>query len=291
MPHTQKFRQAQWRSLTWIYWSHTPSGESTQNLYYSAGVPRPDTDPQTYDTRNPGPGNSGTTKSTTAVGKWNFTFRGAMAATNCALPNSSNTITREVNVMTCEPKWSKIGNPPVTHHLPATTIQLYIPMGMWSVMVYGPNGDDNGPAVQSVNDWNSILAGVGPQFQITDTPCGSGAECVWMEETTDPISGCASFTGGVPNYGTGVMTTSSTIKFPSGTWSSASSDRLRRSVGHELGHALGMTENTCTGADSIQGTTTSCTSLGTLSPTPTAQDNAQTTTSPYGGGPETVRAF
>lgn len=149
----------------------------------------------------------------------------------------------------------------------------------------------SGPAVLAANSWNSILDGVGPEFQVTDIPCGSGPDCIWMEETTDSIDGCAALVGGTPNYSTGEMVASSTMKLPASTWDDASAARLQRTVAHELGHALGMNHNTCTGNQSVESIVSSCTNASGMSIEPTLQDALQTTTSPYGNGQEKVCGF
>jgi hypothetical protein len=194
-----------------------------------------------------------------------------------------------VNAMYCEPKWQKIGNPTNTHHLPAQTIELYVPPSMWSRMV---GASWNGPAVQAANDWTTALTGLGPSVQVVSTPCSGGA-CVLMEEFAGSIPGCADYTGGVPNYSTGVMVTASTMRFPQATWQTASDARLRRSVGHELFHGFGGDglHNTCTGMQSIHGTNPSCSNISGLSQEPTAQDSRQARTSPYGNGQEKVCGF
>jgi len=283
---------SEYRWITYIVWEPTPPG----GLNYYAGGPATATDTQTYDTRNPGSGNSGTFRDLAGVGKWTLDVHGTMYTTPCLYPTASTTVRQQVNVMTCQPKWAKIGNPAKTHHLPATTIYIFVPESMYTRLV-GNNSD--GPAVQAANDWSTILDGVGPQFEVTDVDCGSGPNCISLEETNDSIAGCAAWQGGLPNYSTGEITSSSsTMKFPAATWANASDERLRRTINHELGHGLGMEHNHpqnnqpgCTGAESIMGAQSSCTTLGTLSATPTTQDSLQTTTSPYGNDEETVCAF
>jgi hypothetical protein len=279
----------EWYYPVRIQWTSQPAGGSTSTFQFYGPWPPPEVDPQSYDSRNPGSGN-GTEQiySASGAGRQTFTFQGVLNGTDCSFSPYSNQITKYVNVMTCEPKWAKIGSPAKTHHLAPTKIYIYIPTSMWSVLV----ANDDGPAVQAKDDWNATLNGTGLEFEITDTSCGSGGNCIYVEETNDSITGCAAFTGGVPNYSTGEIANPSTIKFPAATWDDASAERLRRTMNHEFGHALGMDENTtCSGADSIMGPSSSCTTLGTLSPTPTLQDALQTTTSPYGSGVETKCGF
>ena len=160
-----------------------------------------------------------------------------------------------IHAVSCQPQWYRVGNPLVTVHLPATTVYVNVAPNMWDTMV-GANGD--GPAVQAANDWTGQLSGTGVSIEIVDWDCGTGGDCINMQTTTDPMSGCARFDRGATNFSTGFLESSSTIAFPAATWSGESSSRLRRSVAHELAHALGLNDNAnCSTANSIMATATS----------------------------------
>jgi hypothetical protein len=159
---------------------------------------------------------------------------------------------------------------------------------MWNRMV---GANNTGPAKQAETAWNTAMQGFGPQVEVVNVDCGTGGDCVKMEETTQQLDGCADFTPGHIDSSTGLIDLASTMRFPQGTWQNASDARLQRSVEHELAHGFGMMHNYCTGADSITGAQSSCTSITGLAQTPTAQDVAQVASSPYGNGQERTCGF
>ena len=194
---------------------------------------------QDYDTRAPNGGYGSLSKTPGITGTYRIDFQTHFDFTNCQIqPTTSAVVSTVFHVVPCEPEWYLAGNPSVQVHLPRSTITLYVPPAMWSKMV-GTNIPATGPAALAVSDWNTKMAGTGLTIEIDNAPCGSGGDCIEMETTNDSIDGCAEFAPSSINLTTGEIQGASAMRFPASTWAAASDARLRRTVAHELGHALG----------------------------------------------------
>jgi hypothetical protein len=154
----------------------------------------------------------------------------------------------EVKVLACQPNW-------LSEHVPATTVRLYIPPGLWDTLV-GPS--DNLAASQAVGDWNDVLGGTGVTIQITDQPCGTGGDCINMSTVSPTVlgNGCADFTAG--QAVSGVISAASSMRLGDTYVANATQARLRRTIAHELAHALGMHHNSCNLASSLMSAPTVC---------------------------------
>jgi hypothetical protein len=198
---------------------------------------------------------------------------------------SENTVT--VHAVACQPAWNNVGNPSVTTHLPPTTISLYIPPDMWDRMV----GAGDGPAIDAIMAYNNLSSQTGVTIEETDTPCGTGGNCIEMGWTTDTLSGCAVFTPSSINLSTGEIQAKSTMILRD-TWANATDDRLQRTVAHELGHAFGLNHNACNVPDSIMSIPTSCTQTDSgMTLVPTTTDILPTTSSTFGNHVQAVCGF
>jgi hypothetical protein len=204
------------------------------------GAVSPQGQVQSLDTRIPsGTTSTGVSWLATQLGQHTITSNTGWNTTTCNLSPATFPADQPlvVNVVSCEPKWYKAFNPPVTVHLPATTISVYIPPGLWGTLV-GPNNDR--AAVLAVNDWNTALAGTGLTLQIVDQPCGSGPNCIFVGTTPTANLGtaCASFTPSSISPTSGEIGGYSDIKLGEDYWAVATQVRLRRTMAHELAHGL-----------------------------------------------------
>jgi hypothetical protein len=147
----------------------------------------------------------------------------------------------------------------------------------------GSNTPPDGPAVNAVEAWNDVLNTTGVEFEITDVLCGSGGDCIEMQTTTETIAGCADITPSSINQSSGYIDGVSIMRFPASTWSNASDSRLQRGVAHELGHVLGLANNTCSNVNTLMGPASSCTSTDTgMALGPTTSDVLPVVKSTYG---------
>lgn len=198
------------------------------------------------------------------VGKHLLRYWATIGKTSCTIEPGA-TPTREVivTVTSCKPNWllAPEGSGSKTLHVPKQPILIYVPASM---------SDLNGPVDLAAGDWNSWLAPVGLTFTRVTVPCGSGGDCINVTEAPVGANACASYVYGNTDTA-GVQTSPGTIKFPVG-WNGVSANRLRRSVGHEIGHSLGLHHNSCSTSNSIMSIAPDCTSTTGMTISPTATD-------------------
>lgn len=194
-------------------------------------------------------------------------------STQCSIPNYSAMVEMKVNVVACTVGWWILQSPPAgrTYHLPITAIEVYIP---------GTMSDLYGPADQAMADWTAALTNTGVSISRVLQPCGSGGACVNVVEGS-VASGCAQSETGTSDTN-GVATSPSTIKLPS-AWTTRTGDRNRRTIAHELGHLLGLGDNSCSSTNSVMGPL-ACDATTGFSLLPTLTDKLPTTSSTYGNG-------
>lgn len=259
------FSHQEVRNIVAIRISHgTPSGaSSTYNFYPVHGDGTLDNSAQDVDTRLPQ-----TTvldfkrELLSGIGKHLLRHWATIGRTQCMIEPGSTPV-REVvvSVTQCRPVWVLV-NPgsPWVPHVPTQLIKIYVPDTMPGL--YKPV--DNAAA-----DWTNWVGPVGVSFQRVTAPCGTGGDCINVVQGA-VTSGCAEreFGGGGPG---GVQTAPGTIRLPPG-WINATEQRLRRTIGHELGHFLGLDHNTCGQSTSIMAPAGSCTSEIGMTVTPTAND-------------------
>jgi hypothetical protein len=249
---------SEYRDFSYIYWSQTPPGGSKQNLQYAAGT-APDTDYQSYDTRDPGNGNPGTTKNLTNIGKYAYTFWGAMAATNCGYPTATPEIKPELYSVPCKPAW----------YVDENGKQLYAPTGDVTIAV--PSGFES---AQSAAEAAAAAWSTSTGRTVTakaNTTCGTNdPRCVQL---TDTYSGsdCAVLQPLGYDTSTGAFTKMSELRMKSG-WDKAHPTFLKELVGHEMGHFFGlanMLDASCTDDNTVMNSTKSC--YPTQEPNPVPQ--------------------
>ncbi len=238
----------------------------------------PYTPTQSIDSRISGTTSGSVSAGHSELGSYRYTFKTNVYSTNCGItPTASGIIERRVNVVACTVSWFLRTTPPVgaTFHLPAQEIKVYIPATM--SILYG-TPENPGPADRALADWNVALAGTGVTFKMVPQSCGSGADCVSFAEGT-VAQGCAQVEAGSSSPD-GTANAASTVRLPS-AFRTRTPERNRRTVAHELGHLLGLNDNSCTGPNSIMGPLACDATTGfTLSPTTT--DTLPTTSSTYG---------
>jgi hypothetical protein len=257
-------------------------GDAYQNFSVDLGA-------QSYDSAAQGRSLSWYTGT---VGAHTLTLTTWGMPTECAIPmyDSSSVRTMTFNTVACEPKWIRVGNPLVTEHLPVTSVSLHIPTGtLWDTLV-GPNNDK--AAVSAVNDWNAALSDTGVSISITDQTCGSGGDCIELSSSTGlPSNACARFDPTSINLSTGAIQATSNLLLNQTYWPSASQDRLKRTIAHELGHGLSLDHNTCAIADSLMSIGSSCTDATGMTTSPAQTDVLPSVTSTYGNQVRSVCGF
>jgi hypothetical protein len=229
--------------LNWVHWyENIPDTQTLPNFAPSWGT-------QVMDTTQAQPAYGSGPQSffPALLGNTVLAFFTEALSTSCNTPTVSSVVTRNFNVVACEPKWSLTGNPLVQEHLQATTITLYIPPGPLYDTLVGPNA--NLAAASAVAAWNQALAGTGVTLQISDQDCGSGPACIPVSSTTSDLGGCAQYSG-LPDVTTGEIR-SSTLQLQAAYWPNASQARLTRTIAHELAHALGLDHNKCALTNSL----------------------------------------
>lgn len=239
------------------------------------------------------------TFSMTLEGKHIFDFMSVGTATNCAIPTNSPVSTKLVNVLACKPIWYEAGNPLKTVHFPTTQIKVYIPSG--SALRDALVTEGGGGASEAVDLLNNMLDGTGVSFDIVDTDCGSGADCVKVSSSSAVSGGCADFTPTNINVSTGEINAYSNLRLKEAYWPNATAARLQRTMAHELLHGLGLNhkESTCSLTASLMSTTyppgtteeQACTSDTGMAVSPTPSDIIPTVTSTYGNQVKTTCGF
>jgi hypothetical protein len=174
------------------------------------------------------------------LGEWTFTFQSTAYATACTLAMSSNVITKTVNVLQCGPKFWESGGQVL--HLPATTIEIYVPNDMY--ILWNP-AIDEGPLRDVVNAYNNIAAlrDLGLNLHLTTTPCSGGA-CILlqhgpMRESDDACAETGLYPSGSSRPAEMTLTDGNQDP-PVAPWNLMGDDFQRYLLAHEIGHTLGL---------------------------------------------------
>ncbi len=217
------------------------------------------------------------------LGAYRHTYQSFCSGTNCNTPTNSDVKEVKLNGLQCAPTWNFYPLDTRTMRAPAQPIQVYIPDSMW-------NQNGLSTAFQAAkNDWNTALAGTGVTFERTAVDCSAdGGACIQMtQDYTDP-GGCAGFQPNVID-GQGVFANPTQLRLPitpaDRDWRTRPPNNLRRTIAHELGHAVGLKHPTCTTSDAIMASLPQGTICNNYTPPilgPTANDILPTTSSTYG---------
>jgi hypothetical protein len=166
-------------------------------------------------------------------------------------------------------QWDNIINAAAASSGSPNVVSVYIPTALAGT-------DIDSAAQAAVTAWNTQLSGysVGLSLSVVYSPC-SGAACINVSVGTPggPAGACASIALPTNSGSGGELTSASSLVVSSGwthTW--YTNGFLTRTMSHELEHALGLKENTCSSSDSLMGTFSSCgQSMSTTTPTTTDQ--------------------
>lgn len=194
---------------------------------WTAVYPNPNNFPPELDTRLSG-------SSTPDTPTWWFWYEGErtlkfgsnIVVTNCNLLPNSVSAEINFNVVKCEPKFETDSNGNIIR-LPATKVHVALPSSMSAA---------SSVLEDAITDWNNRLTGTGVEFEQTAS-CTSGVPCVQIGvnpslmkcgETTKVVTDAQ----GLIKSGAGFNVRSD--------WTSYSTEGLRRTFIHELGHLLGL---------------------------------------------------
>jgi hypothetical protein len=221
------------------------------------------------------------------VGAWLFRFQSMINTTNCnLLPNVSELHEHKVYVTNCRPEWWNIGVAPnqKTPHVPSRSVRIYLNPYLWDSLATA--------ATDAATSWNENLAEIAVRFTVVPYDCSTEPDCIVVQEA--PVSqGCASFDpGGLASDGTTTGVPPPVISLPPG-WTDRSAERKQRTMAHELGHALGLNENsTCNMIDSVMAPSTDplCLSTQGMRIVPSDHDAGQAR-STYGNNVRKVCGF
>jgi hypothetical protein len=244
---------------------------------------------QSLDSRIPGDTSGPVASLFYELGEYRYTFKSVMPPTNCTLPTESNPVYKRINSVACQPYWLLWGTNPnlVTMHAPLGDVDLYIDdPDMWNRLVGDPVTNP-GPLTLATRDWNSQITGL--NIQPTTVNCGSERNCIALTKGYSG-GGCAAITPGIPNSSTGEWTSNGVLALRD-DYAEKSDGRLRRSIGHELGHALGLDHDACDEPDRIMAIINSCDATapgGTQVPT---NQDVQATRSTFGNQVQRVCGF
>ena len=259
-------------NLIW-YFINYPSGGSSYDRFWGSQWPFPS--PMSYDSRTPFYGSGSKTEyGLYQLGQYQLGFQTNALATGCGFPVDSAITWKPVNVVSCKPGFTQAGNGSITR-LPAGTIHIYVPSTM--SYLYGPVDD-------AAADWSTLLAesGITLTRDLT-SPCTTGGNCINVAEASIPAGACAAYEK-YPDPTTSINALPAAIQFPSGA-NTRTADRLRRSVAHELGHLLGLADQTCGAYDSVMATAVvECTATSGFSVVPGPNDSLPANKTSYGNG-------
>lgn len=228
---------------------------------------------QSIDTTIPsGTTSTGVNWMPTIVGGHSITSSTGWNQTPCNLspPTFTQDQTFTANVVACKPEWWMLAGTAEPLHAPTGDVYIYIPTSMWDQL--------SGPATAAADDWTNALGGT-VTFHVVTADCGTGGDCIKIREDNN-YAGCAEMSGptGSWDHTTGVVQSFRYLSLPtdSRAWTLRSADRLKRTISHELGHALGLKEyaSTCGVGKSVMAPTTDpvCQSTTGMTFTPTASD-------------------
>lgn len=189
------------------------------------------------------------------VGTYTFNFQGVINLTNCYMyPHYTPLKSVTVNVVKCLPKFW-IGNGYI-ERVPSGSVTVYIPPELQGTPLDLSAG-------HAKDAWNNRLANYGSPVTISLSyfPC-SGAGCINVGVAPPPPN--------IPDACADIAAPPLEGRNPDGSWNVAVpihvrdnwtqwSDSFRDWVlTHELGHAFGLSENTCPLADSLFGPFSAC---------------------------------
>lgn len=255
--------------------------------------------PQHYDTSVP-VGTLGTGWTWKPLSEGTHTFDGLIRtnATPCYLqPTQSWATPFEANVIACKPAWWEHPLSGLTFHAPPGRLNVWVPSLMRDQLEV--------PTRNAIAAWNTALQGVA-YFEWLEDPiqdCGSGGDCIKIEERLT-ADGCAGTESPELWDANGVVTVARRVFLPTTPpdrdWRQRSSDRLTRTMLHELGHTLGLGdfELPCTLAQALMGSATSgipesekCKSMQNVTLSPMPSDVLPTLGSTYGNGVKSTCGF
>ena len=220
-----------------------------------------------------------------ALGSHIFDTSTSLNLTSCNLPPPSmNSNSLTLNVTSCAPMFEIDQQDNIVHMVPGSTTYVYVPPSL--------QGTDLDTAVgQAIGSWNADLKtnGVAVEFvRTTDFQgvCIASANCIEVASGSVEEGGCSKIdipttaqSGGLPT-GRMTLTISSSWNNLKNPWFPNGS--LRRYLSHELGHALGLNENSCAVAASLM--TPHVCGQATTTTSATITDQLPVKSTVYGGG-------
>jgi hypothetical protein len=286
------------RNLNYVVWSQVSPAQSFLSFAASLGFQSIDTTQYPNLAGGSGPQNIAYNwPNGSGVGSYQLQFVTRALATECNIPTDSTPITRTLNVVECKPNWYTDPSNNIEHLVPTAPpnqINVFL-----DPAIFGADGTTVPAALDAaITSWNNALTASGVSMVRVTSPCPTGPACITVQSTDlgQSICGKSPLAQTDSNGGyTGnnlYLQLNSNASGPWSTWSGAS---LQRTFAHELGHRLGLKDDSAicdiSAVSAVMEPNFSCGIIDYPSTSPTATDTLPINNTVYGGQTRSTCGF